>query len=346
MRKIFIFLLLLVLLPVTVKAMEYTAPQAPLEAERYMPEESASFSEDLWYVIRSSISHLQPSIAEAVRISLSLIAVALLVSVLETMSGMSKNIIQLVSAISVGILLIQPSNTLLRLGIRTVQEMSEYGKLLLPVMASAMAAQGAVTTSAALYTATTLFSTVLSVGITKLLIPLIYIYLAICIANSAVGSDMLKRLQSTVKGVITSSLKAFIYIFSGYLTITGVVSGTADASAVKATKMIISGAVPVVGKIISDASETILVGAGVMKSAAGVYGIITIVAIFLLPFMQIGIQYLILKLTATVCSIFGSKATVNLIADFTTIMGFILATLGVVCLLLLISTVCLMKGIT
>ncbi len=346
MRKLIIVLLLLVSLPTTVFAMEFTAPQAPSSAEKYMPEESTSFSEDLWYVIRTAIPHLQPSIAEAVRTCLSLIAITLLTGILQSISGPPKLIVQLVGTFTTGLLLIQPSNALLQLGVQTVEELTNYGKLLLPVMTAAMAAQGATTSSAALYTATALLNTLLTDGISKLVVPLLYFYIVLCIANGAVGNDMLKHLKNGVKNIATWGLKTVLYLFSGYLTITGVVSGAADASAVKATKLIISGSVPVVGKIVSDASETILVSAGVMRTTAGVYGIIAIIAIFLVPFLQIGVQYLILKVTSAICGILGTKEPASLIEDFSGVMGFLFAMVGTVCILLLISTVCMMKGIS
>ena len=137
-----------------------------------------------------------------------------------------------------------------------------------------------------------------------------------------------------------------LYIFSGYMGITGVVSGTADAAAVKAAKITISGAVPVVGGILSDASEAILVSAGIMKNAAGVYGLLAMLAICIGPFIRMGAQYLLLKITSAVCSVVGVQQAVDMINDFSGVMGFLLAMTGTVCLLLLISTVCFMKGVS
>ena len=129
------------------------------------------------------------------------------------------------------------------------------------------------------------------------------------------------------------------------MSITGVVSGTTDAAALKAAKMTISSVVPVVGGILSDASESVLVSAGLMKNAAGIYGILAILAVFLEPFLRIGAHYLILKLTAALCGVFGSKQMTELIGDFSSAMGLLLAMTGATCLLLLISTVCFMKGV-
>ena len=143
---------------------------------------------------------------------------------------------------------------------------------------------------------------------------------------------------------MTWGLKTVLYIFTGYLSITGVITGTADAAALKAAKLTIAGVVPVVGGILSDASEAVVVSAGVMKNAVGVYGLLAIAAVWITPFLQIGIQYLMLKITAAVCGVFGVKNTSDLIEDFSGTMGLLLGMTGTVCFLLLISTICFMKG--
>ena len=56
-------------------------------------------------------------------------------------------------------------------------------------------------------------------------------------------------------------------------------------------------------------------------------------------------QYLLLKLTSGVCGAFGEKSSVEMVKDFAAVMGFALAMTGTVCLQLMISTVCFMKGL-
>ena len=130
------------------------------------------------------------------------------------------------------------------------------------------------------------------------------------------------------------------------MSITGVVSGATDTAALKAAKLTISSVVPVVGGIMSDASEAVLVSAGLLKNSAGIYGILAIIAICLDPFIRIAAHYLLLKATAAVCVVFGSKKVTGLVDDFAVAMGLLLAMTGAVCLMLLISIVCFMKGVT
>lgn len=325
---------------------ELTPPEPTEEALKLMPVEQNSFGEDLWYVLRRGIEKLEPEISDCAGTCLCVGAVVMLVSVLDSFPGRTKSVTELAGAVAVGCLLLSSTAGLVRSAVDTVQQLSDYGKLLLPVMGTALAAQGGVTGSAALYAGTAIFDAVLGWLISWAIVPLVYIYLALSVSSAALHETMLDKLKATVKGLSVWSLKIVLYLFTGYMTITGVISGNTDQMALKATKMTISGMVPVVGGILSDASEAVLVSAGAVKNAVGSYGLIALTAIFIGPFFRIGIQYLLLKLTASVCGVFGSKKLTGLVSDISGAMGLLLAMTGTVCLLLVISMVCFMKGVS
>lgn len=346
MKKVLLIAVLLFSLAMPANAADITAPPAPDAAQNLMPPEQESFGEGLWYVLKSAIQMLEPDIAQAGRTCLAVVAVVLLTSLLGSFPGRTKSVTELTCAVALGSMLLRSTSSMISTAVSTIQELSAYGKLLLPVMTTAMAAQGGITTSAALYTGTAVFDSILSSLIESMLIPMVYVFIALATANSALGEDLLKKIRDFVKWLISWCLKIILYIFTGYLGITGVISGTADQAALKAAKLTISGAVPVVGGILSDASETILVSAGMVKNAAGIYGVLAILAIAIGPFLKIGVEYLMLKLTAAVCGVFASKRTSELIQDISGAMGLLLAMTGTVCMLLLISTVCMLKGVS
>ena len=343
----FLLMLLVVLLTVQpVSAAELTAPEVPQGAAQVMPERADSFGEGLWDILQAALGLLRPDLKEAAAVCLGFIAGCLLVSLLENLPGQTRQAAELAGTVAMGAALLRSANALVRLGTETVTQLSEYGKLLLPVMTAALAAQGGVTGSAALYMGTTLFNTVLSSLISGLLVPGLYLYLALAVAAAAIGAEGLKKLRDLIKWAMVWGLKIILYLFTGYMGITGVVSGTTDAAALKAAKLTISGVVPVVGGILSDASEAVLVSAGVVKNSAGIYGLLAVLSICIGPFLKIGVHYLLLKATGAVCGVFGPKGLTELAGDFSGAMGLVLAMTGSVCLLLLISTVCFLGGIT
>lgn len=345
MKKAVFAIGIIFLLAMPVSAAQITAPTVPESGAEVMPENTDSFGLGLMELLCSALIRIQPDLREASKVSLGATAAVMMVSILQSFSGSVKHAADLAGATVTTAVLLLSTNSLIRLGFETVTELSEYGKLLLPVMTAAMAAQGGVTTSAALYTGTAVFDAVLGSLISKLLLPMVYLFLALAAANAALGEQTLRKMADFIKWLVSWCLKTILTVYTTYMGITGVVSGTTDAVALKATKVTISSVVPVVGGILSDASEAVLVSAGFMKNTAGIYGIFAVLAVFLQPFLRIGAHYLMLKLTAAVCGTFGCKSLTDLIGDFSTAMGLLLAMTGAVCLMLLISTVCFLKGV-
>lgn len=345
MIKIIISLVLILSAAPSAYALEMTAPTVPASGREMMPENTESFGEGLLELLQNAILQIRPDLMEASEVMVSVTAAVIMVAVLRLFSGNVKKTADMAGTVTITVILLSNANSMIRLGAETVQQMGEYGKLLFPVMTAAMAAQGGVTSSTVLYTGTAIFDSVLGSLISRIMVPMVYLFLALAASNSAVQEDVLKKMRDMVKCFISWSLKTILTVYTTYMSISGVVSGTTDAAALKATKVTISSAVPVVGGILSDASEAILVSASLVKNTAGIYGILAVLAIFLEPFLKIGVHYLMLKATAAVSGVFGSKSMSELIEDFSSAMGLLLAMTGATCLLLLISTVCFMKGV-
>ena len=153
------------------------------------------------------------------------------------------------------------------------------------------------------------------------------------------GNEGLKRIAGTLKWVVTTVLTVLLLAYVGYLTVSGVVAGTADAVAVKAAKFTVSSMVPVVGGILSDAAETVLAGAGILKSAVGVFGMLAILSMCLVPFLQLGVHYLAYKLTAALAATVADGRVAGLIDGIGGAFGLILGMTGASALLLLVSMV-------
>lgn len=346
MKKIMILLVTVFILAVPVNAMDFTAPTAPDSAQEYLPPEFEDFGDGLRFVIISAISSLNPDIKEAAAVCATLIGISLLVGLLGEIAGNMKAVVELTGSAVAAITLFRPIKSLIRMGVQTVTQVSQYGKLLLPIMTGAMAAEGGVTKSGALYAVTAFFDAFISEGIASILTPIVYLYLCVCVTVNLFPEAILKNVKNLLKWMISWFLKTILYLFTGFISITGVVGGTTDATLLKATKLTISGMVPVVGGILSDASEAVLVSAGIMKNAAGIYGLLTVIAIWIGPFLRIGVQYLMLKVTAGISDVFGVKQMTGIMKDFSCAMGFLLAMTGSVCMIFIISTICFMKGVS
>lgn len=345
MRRILLTVLLISAMILPVKALELPVPEAPEAAQEMLAEKPDSFSEGLLAVIRKALPKIAPAFSESIKICAAMTGICLLLSLADQLPGRSSNILHLCAALVLGTAMFGASKSLVALGTDTVAQISEYGKLLLPVLTAALTAEGGITAATALYTGTAFFNSLLSTAVSAVMIPMIYVYLCVSISAAAADAPLLEKMKELIKWLMTWFLKIVLYVFTGYIGITGVVSGSTDAAALKATKLTISGTVPVVGNILADASEAVLVGAGVVKNAAGIYGLLVVLALWISPFIQMGTQYLLVKGTAGSCAMFSSKKVTQIIFDFSTVLGLLAAMTGAVCLMQLISIVCFMRGV-
>ena len=228
---------------------------------------------------------------------------------------------------------------LIGLGRETVVELSQFSKLLLPSLAAATAAMGGVTAASVRQVAAVFFSDILLTIIERLLLPMVYLYIGVAAADAVLEEGALAGLGRLIKKGITWSLSGLLALFTAYLTVSGAIAGSADEAAVKLAKSAVSGAVPVVGGILADAAESVLAGAGLLRGMIGVFGTLGVLGFCLVPFLRLGVQYLVYQGAALVAAAVGPKKLVELIARLGDAFGLVLAMTASSALLLLISVV-------
>lgn len=272
-----------------------------------------------------------------------LMAVVLLCSLAENMQVEEKRgglqAVELAGALSVTALTMTDIAAMIGLGREAVGQMDLFSQTLLPVLTVLTAASGGISSAAMRQAATVLFSQILIMVMDRLLIPLVYAYVAVSCVQAATGRAGLKKISGMVKGMVTFLLTAILLSFVGYLSASGAIAGSVDMSKIKAARMAISRAVPVVGGILADASESLLVGAGILKSTVGVVGALVVLAICLTPFLHLALHYLTYKATAGLCALVAQPRLSQLIDAIGSAFGLVLGMTGAAALLLLVSLV-------
>lgn len=277
-------------------------------------------------------------VKRSVRSCVLLLAVTLLCGLTEGVKagtgGSGLGVTTLAATLSITAIAVGDVNSLLSMGEEAIFNMETLGDVLLPTVSMATAASGTPAMAVVKHGATILFSDFLIRLIDTLLIPLCYAFVA------ALGNDGLKRIGGLLKWLITILLSVVLLAFVGYLNLSGVISGGADAATVKAAKFTISNMVPVVGGVISDTAETLLAGASVLRNAAGVFGMLAVIGICVVPFLNLGVHYLMYKCTAALAATVSADGRITgLIEALGTAFGLILAMTASCAVLLVVAMV-------
>ena len=187
-----------------------------------------------------------------------------------------------------------------------LNNLSSFTNTLVPILNTLMIATGNITTSSMLEPILLFIVTFINNFIINIIIPLILISCSLEIISKVSDEIHIDKISKFLK---KSSIWIITTIFGLFISIASLekgVTGNIDGVTAKAGKSIVSAAVPVVGKILGDALDTVAGYTNMIKNAVGIIGIIVVVSI------SVGI---ILKLTTCTIAYYFGSAICQPIAD-------------------------------
>ena len=285
---------------------------------------------------------LQSIVSNSIASAVQLLCVVLLCSVADECFRATENsrvghVVPLLGALAITTITAGNMRSLIGMGVEVLEQLDVFSKALLPTLAAAVAASGGIVSAGVKQVATVFFAEVLISLIRNVLLPLVYCYIATAAAAAMLPEQKLEYISKGISKGITWLLAGSLVLFTGYLTLSGAVAGSSDALTVQLTRSAIGAAIPVVGNIINDATVSVLTGAQVLKNSIGVVGMLAVLAVCLLPFLHLGVQYLLYKLTAFLAGTMGPEILMKLIDALGSAFGLVLGMTGTSALLLLIS---------
>jgi len=220
-----------------------------------------------------------------------------------------------------------------------VTNIESFSNILTPIYALAAAISYYPITSVATAGGTLIFTNIITSVTSGLIFPAISFYSVIYAAGIMSGMNILTKICDLMKWLITLFFKIILIIFTAYISISGLVSSSADVLAVKTTKTIISSSIPFVGSIIADVSDTFLTGAGVIKAGIGTFGFLGICAMCLVPVITAFVYYLVYKIFAAISGSLCNGGVAKMLEGISSSYGLAIAALGSCCAIQFISIV-------
>ena len=347
-----IFFLLLAILTLTTQAQALAVPE---ELERALPEAAEDILEletltdanalsgglmQIWESLCENAEELwRKQTAGAARILLAAVLCGAVEAVQPEKHSKTTLFLPMAGALAITGLTVGSLDSLMGLGRETIRQLADFSEILLPLLAVATAAAGGVQSATLQQLAAVFFVELLIQMIEQLLMPVLLLYVGLLTAACCLEESRLQLLAEGLRKLIAWALCAVMFLFTGYLSAARIFTGPADAAAIRLTKATLSGAVPVVGGILSEAAEAVLAGAGVLRGSVGLIGLLSVLAVCGYPFLRLGIQYLLYKLTACLSSLLETPELSWLIDGLGSAFGLILGMTGSCALLLLLSVI-------
>lgn len=238
-------------------------------------------------------------------------------------------------------------SALIGLGVETMDELSTMAKLLLPTIAAAMAGGGCVGSASVWQVGALMLSDIFLSLMRDVLVPVLYCMIGTAAAGALLEQSRLSLLSKGIGKLLSWGLSAILIVFTAFLSVSNLLAGSADRFAVKVGKTVISGAVPVVGGILSDATEAVAAAALTLRGTLGVLGVFSVLALCLVPLLRMAVQYLFYQLAAFFSGMVGSQSLSKFLEQLSSAFSLMLAmTAGGAFLLLVSLLIAMMMVVT
>lgn len=256
----------------------------------------------------------------------------------------SEKVINLVSVLASSGIIFIPMKELLYDTVKIIGECSDFMLGFIPIYSSVISASGYISSAVGYRTLMLGVVTVISRIVSEIIVPIIGIYFAMCIAGSV--SDMkIGEISRYFKNFAVWVLGLSMTVFSGILGLGNLISTSTDNAFNKTAKFLIGSAVPVVGSTVSDAITTVKGCLSITGNVFGIYGIVVTAAIFIPPILSVFIWNICFSASSAACKIIDNKNLYNLISSASAITGIVLALLVTTAIMFIFSVaILLMTG--
>ena len=225
----------------------------------------------------------------------------------------------------------------------TIQNLVGFSYSLIPLLLSLMMLTGKLVTVSAVQPILLFLITFIGNFISNYLLPLVLIGTSLGVVSKISDRVQIDRLAKTFKSSVIWILGLVLTIFTGVLSMESSLTGQVDSITTKATKTIVTSAIPVVGKILSDATEVVLGSGIVLKNAVGFLGVIVILGICIGPIIKLAVLTIIYQVLLAICEPLADKKIIDILEQMKDTFKILLAMVSSISVMLIIGITLVIK---
>ena len=290
---------------------------------------------------------LGTEIKEALKVMGSILIIVLIHSVLKSISDNlnNKSVAQItyyVQYILIATVIMTNFSSIITLSKEAVGNMISFIQLLFPLLMTLMLASGSVVSVNLVQPIILFIINLISNIFQSIIIPIILVGTALAIVSKISDRIQIDKLSKFLKSSSVWVIGILLTIFVGVLSIEGTLGSSVDGITAKTAKAAVSSFIPVVGKVLGDAVDTVIGCSAILKNAIGIVGVIVVIAICITPILKLVIIgeiiiTIIYHLTAALCEPIADSKIVSLITQMADTFKILLAILCSISVMLIIG---------
>ncbi len=198
----------------------------------------------------------------------------------------------------------------LELGKKTVVQMVDFMQIVLPILLTLLTAVSGPNTKLLFHPVVLGAVSIIASIIKNLVFPLILFSFTIGIISNISEKVQFSQLSELIRQIIVGIVAGALTIFIGIITMFGIGSKV-DGITIRTAKFAVDNLVPIVGKFLSDAVETVVSCSAILKNGIGLIGLFALFLICIIPLIKIIVLIFSYKIIGAISQPIASENIIN-----------------------------------
>lgn len=299
-------------------------------------------------LLKKILNILGKEVTTNIKSLVSILAIILIHSILKSISESLENnniskLIYYVQYILIVTVIMSNFTDIIKLVQDTTGNLIGFMDALVPLLITLMMYTGSITTSSVVEPIILFMINFIGNIIQNLIIPFVLVLTSLVIISKISDKVHIDKLSKFFKSGIVWFLGIVLTVFVGVVSLEGTLSSSVDGITAKTTKAVVSSAIPVVGKILGDAVDTVLGCGIVLKNAVGLVGVVIVIGICIMPILKLFVLSVSYKLLSTVVQPIADEKIIDLLEQIGDIFKIFLGILCAISFMLIIGTTLVLK---
>ena len=218
-----------------------------------------------------------------------------------------------------------------------ISVMTSFIIALIPLLLALIAASGGLISAAFFHPFILFLINISGSFIQYIVIPLLFLAVILSIVSVLSEQYKVTQLANLLRNGSIALLGMFFTIFLGVISVQGASAAVSDGIALKTVKFITGNFIPVIGRMFTDATDTVLSASLLLKNSVGIVGVAILLLIVAFPAVKLLIISFIYQFTAAILQPLGGGPIIKCLDIIGKNILYVFSALAIVSLMFFLS---------
>ena len=219
----------------------------------------------------------------------------------------------------------------------TIDKMIAFLMAMIPLLLALVASSGGIISAAFFHPVLIFLMNTSGILIQYVVLPMLFLSAILNIVSTLTEQYKVTQLAQMLRNWAIGLLGAFMTIFLGVISVQGSTSAVADGITIRTAKFVTGNFIPVIGRMFTDATDTVISASVLLKNMVGMAGVAVLLLIVVFPALKILTLSLIYKLSASLLQPLGGGPVIKCLDIISKSMIYIFAALAIVSMMFFLS---------